>query len=113
VIEGGWAIVGNAGCYGGPLRATPGADPFEPGFELVVQTAVGRPQAIGFALALVLGRHLRRSDVVRRRCERVVLEPAVDGAQLPYQFDGDPILALPVTLEVDPRPLLIRVPATG
>lgn len=113
VIEGGWAIVGNAGCYGGPLRATPGADPFEPGFELVVQTAVGRPQAIGFALALVLGRHLRRSDVVRRRCERVVIEPAVAEARLPYQVDGDPILELPVTLEVDPRPLLIRVPAKG
>jgi len=50
---------------------------------------------------------------VRRRCERVVIEPAVAEARLPYQVDGDPILELPVTLEVDPRPLLIRVPAKG
>ena len=113
VVEGGWAIVGNAGCYGGPFRATPGADPFAPGFEVVVQTAVGRPSAAAFALALGLGRHLRRRDVQRQLCERVVIEPVADGAQLPYQVDGDPVMALPVTLEVDPRPLMIRVPAVG
>lgn len=113
VIDGGWAIVGNAGCYGGPLRATPGADPFAPGFEVVVQTAVGRPSAAAFALALALGRHLRRRDVQRELCERVVIEPVADGAQLPYQVDGDPIMGLPVTLEVDPQPLLIRLPASG
>ena len=112
-VEGGWVVVGNARCYGGRFRATPGADPFEPGFELVAQTRVGRAPAIGFALALALGRHLGRRDVVRRRCRRVVIEAAVDGAQLPYQVDGDPIMALPVTLEVDPRTLLIRVPAKG
>jgi diacylglycerol kinase family enzyme len=113
VIEGGWAIVGNAGCYGGPLRATPGADPFAPGFEVVVQTAVGRPSAAAFALALGLGRHLRRRDVQRELTERVAIEPVAGGAQLPYQVDGDPIMALPVTLEVDPQPLLIRLPALG
>lgn len=112
-FEGGWVIVGNARCYGGRFQATPGADPFEPGFELVAQTRVGRLPAIGFALALALGRHLGRSDVVQRRCERVVIEPAVDATQLPYQVDGDPIMALPVTLEVDPKTLLIRVPASG
>jgi len=112
-VEGDWAIVGNAHCYGGPVRATPGADPFEPGFEVVVHTGFGRPSAIGFVLALALGRHLRRRDVRRQLCERVVIEPVTDGARLPYQVDGDPIMALPVTLEVDPRPLLIRLPATS
>jgi diacylglycerol kinase family enzyme len=113
VVEGGWAIVGNARCYGGPIRATPNADPFAPGFEVVVQTAVGRPSAAAFALALGLGRHLRRRDVRRQLCDRVVIEPVADGAQLPYQVDGDPVMALPVTLEVDPRPLLVRLPATS
>jgi diacylglycerol kinase family enzyme len=113
VVEGGWAIVGNARCYGGPIRATPNADPFAPGFEVVVQTAVGRPSAAAFALALGLGRHLRRRDVRRQLCDRVVIEPVADGDQLPYQVDGDPVMALPVTLEVDPRPLLVRLPATS
>lgn len=112
-VEGGWVVVGNSRCYGGPVRATPGADPFQPGFELVAQTRVGRRPAIGFALALVLGRHVHRPDVVRRRCEQVVVEPVEGGARLPYQVDGDPIMALPVALDVDPRPLLIRVPAKG
>jgi len=111
-IEGGWVIVGNARCYAGPFRATPAADPFEPGFEVVVHTAVGRPPAVGFALTLALGRHLRRPDVLRKRCERVIVEPAAGSDRLPYQVDGDPIMALPVTLEVDPRPLLVRLPAT-
>jgi len=113
VVEGGWAIVGNARCYGGPIRATPGADPFVPGFEVVVQTAVGRPSAAAFALALAFGRHLRRRDVRRQLCDRVVIEPVADGAQLPYQVDGDPVMALPVVLEVDPRSLLVRLPAKG
>jgi len=113
VVEGGWAIVGNAGCYGGPFRATPGADPFAPGFEVVIHTGAGRPAAAAFALALGLGCHLRRRDVQRQFCDRAVIEPAVDGAELPYQVDGDPILALPVTLEVDPRSLMIRMPERG
>ena len=111
-VDGGWVIVGNARCYGGPLRATPGANPFEPGFEVVVQTGVGRPPAAGFALALAFGRHLQRPDVVRQHSGRVTVEPATGSDRLPYQVDGDPVMALPVTLEVDPRPLLVRLPAT-
>ena len=49
----------------------------------------------------------------RELTERVAIEPVAGGAQLPYQVDGDPIMALPVTLEVDPQPLLIRLPALG
>ena len=109
-LEGGWVIAGNSTCYGGPIRATPGADPFAPGFEVVVHRGVGRRSAVAFGLGLVLGRHVNRQDVVRRFARRVVIEPAEPGLRVPYQVDGDPIMALPVTLEVDPRTLLMRVP---
>jgi diacylglycerol kinase family enzyme len=42
----------------------------------------------------------------------VTVEPAAGSDRLPYQVDGDPVMALPVTLEVDPRPLLVRLPET-
>jgi diacylglycerol kinase family enzyme len=112
-LDAGWVIVGNCSCYAGSFRATPGADPFAPGFEVVVHTGVGRRAAVGFALGLVLGRHVVRKDVVRRPAHRVVIEPAERGASVPYQVDGDPIMALPVTVEVDSRTLLVRVPETG
>jgi diacylglycerol kinase family enzyme len=110
-VEGGWVIVGNSACFGGPYRATPGADPFEPGFEVVVQRSVGRVPATAFALSLPLSRHLNRGDVVRLTCDRVTIEPVPGDAETPYQVDGDPLMGLPVTLEVDPRPLLIRLPS--
>jgi diacylglycerol kinase family enzyme len=109
-LEGGWVIVGNARCYAGPFEGAPGADPFAPGFEVVVHTAVGRGAALGFGAGIALGRHVDRRDVIHRRASRVVIEPAQAGTELPYQVDGDPILALPVTVEVDPRKLLVRIP---
>jgi diacylglycerol kinase family enzyme len=43
-------------------------------------------------------------------CDRVSIEPIPANAVIPYQVDGDPLMQLPVTLEVDPRPLLVRLP---
>ena len=110
VVDGGWTIVGNSRCFGGPYRATPGADPFAPAFEVVVLTSSGRAAVTAFALGIPFGRHLRRADVVRFGCDRVMIEPISDEAELPYQVDGDPQERLPVTLEVDPRELIVRVP---
>ena len=109
-VEGGWAIVGNSRSYGGPYRATPDADPFAAAFEVVVHQGMSRTAVIGFALGIPLGRHVGRRDVVRFGCDRVTIEPVPGHARLPYQVDGDPIQDLPVSLEVDPRPLLMRMP---
>jgi diacylglycerol kinase (ATP) len=109
-LEAGWVIVGNSACYGGKVRATPGADPFVPGFEMVAQKRCGRRAALAFGADLVRGHHVVREDVVRRFARRVVIEPAEPGLRVPYQVDGDPIMALPVTVEVDPRTLLVRLP---
>ncbi len=109
-VDGGWVIVGNSTCFGGPFRATPGADPFAPSFEVVVHQGTSLLSAIGFALGIPFGRHVTRSDVIRFACDRVTIEPVPRDARLPYQVDGDPIQDLPVTLEVDPRALVVRLP---
>jgi len=108
--SGGWVIVGNIRCYGGPFQATPGADPFSPHLEVVVQTSVGRVRAVPFFFAIALGRHLRRRDVVRRRVEALRIEPAGGSGPVPYQLDGDPAGTLPVEVRLDHRRLLVRLP---
>jgi len=109
---GGWVIVGNIRCYGGPYHATPGADPFSPELELVLQRRIGRHAALPFFFAIALGRHLGRRDVVRRRVTNVRLVPALSGERVPYQIDGDPGGELPVELSVAPESLWVRLPVS-
>lgn len=109
-IAGGWVIAGNVTRYGGQILATPGADPFAAGFEVVVHRGLGRSSATAFALSLPFGRHLRRRDVDRITCESLTIEAIPEDAEVPYQVDGDPIMSLPVTLSVDPRSLVVRLP---
>jgi diacylglycerol kinase family enzyme len=107
----GWAIVGKSRCYGGPRHAAPGADPFQPSFELIVQRSVGRWPGAGFALGVFLtGTHVARRDVERQHVDRVRLESADSSLSIPYQIDGDVVDRLPVEAWIDPEPLLVRVP---
>lgn len=108
----GWAIVGAGRCYGGPYHATPGADPFAPSFEIVVQRSVGRHAAIPFALGMPLGRHVRRSDVWRAIVDTVELTP-VDDRVVRYQLDGDLAGELPVRAAIGPEALLVRLPGAA
>jgi len=110
--EGGWIIVGNAKCYGGPFKATPDADPFAPGFELVVQQQVGRLAAVPFFFSIPSQRHLKRRDVVRRSVDRLRIEPVPGHDRVPYQIDGDPVGVLPIEVWSEPAAVSIRVPKT-
>ena len=111
--SGGWAIVGNIRCYGGPYHATPGADPFSPQLEVVVQRRAGWLAAAPFFFSIPLGRHLKRRDVVRRTVDRLRLEPEDPGRRVPYQIDGDPAGELPVEVSVAPEVLWVRLPVAG
>lgn len=111
-ISGGWGIVGTSRCYAGPYHATPGANPFAPTFEVVVQRSVGRRYAVPFALGLPFGRHVLRRDVWRQTVEEVEFRP-LGGGHLRYQLDGDLAGELPVKATVDPESLLIRLPGAA
>jgi|AMFO01.1.fsa_nt_gi Sphingosine kinase and enzymes related to eukaryotic diacylglycerol kinase len=112
-VGGGWVIVGNSRCYGGPFYATPEADPFVPEFEIVVQQAVGRLAAVPFFFSIPSMRHLKRRDVVRRHVTRLVIEPAPGEESVPYQIDGDPAGVLPVEVWPEPARLKVRLPAAS
>lgn len=108
----GWAIVGTSRSYAGPYHATPGANPFAPTFEIVVQRTVGRRFAAPFALGMPLGRHVKRRDVWRSVVEEVELIPTGD-APMRYQIDGDLAGELPVKATIDPEMLLVRLPGAA
>jgi diacylglycerol kinase family enzyme len=108
-VDGGWAIVGNSRSYAGPFHATPGADPFESGFETVIQRRVGRRAAVPFACGIPFGRHLRRSDVVRLYEGRLRLE-AASAVPVPYQVDGDAVGLLPVEAWIADASVRVRLP---
>lgn len=111
-LNAGWAIVGTGRCYAGPYHATPGANPFVPAFELVIQKSVGRRFAVPFAFGMPLGRHVKRRDVWRGMVDAVELKPAGSGP-LRYQIDGDLAGELPVRAWIDPESLLIRLPGAA
>jgi diacylglycerol kinase family enzyme len=112
VLSAGWAIAGTSRCYGGPYHATPGANPFAPTLEAVVQRSVGRRAAVSFALGMPLGRHMARSDVWSGIVDEVELRPLGD-ARVRYQLDGDLSGELPVRASIDPEMLLVRVPGAA
>jgi len=108
--EGGWAILGKARSYAGPFPASPGADPFAASLELVLQRAAGRWAAVRFIAGIPSGRHVGAEEVLREQVGRVALEPARVERPVPYQVDGDFAGHLPVEVDLDPRPLWVRLP---
>jgi len=111
-LPAGWAIIGTSRCYAGPYHATPGANPFAPTFEVVVQRSVGRRHAVPFALGMPFGRHVRRRDVWRATVDEVEFR-AVGDRPVRYQLDGDLAGELPVKATIDPESLLIRLPGAA
>jgi diacylglycerol kinase family enzyme len=88
-----WCIAGNGRSYGGPFEATPGADPFATGLEVVTLRRHGRAAVVPFFLSIPSGRHVRLDGVDRRFAAEVRLV----GEGVHYQLDGDPAGFLPVT----------------
>lgn len=106
-LDASWCIAGNARFYGGPFAATPGADPFRPGLEVVTLTRHGRAAVVPFFFSIPSGRHLRMRGVRRSMADEVRLE---GGEDVPYQLDGDPAGFLPVTARASDERVWVLVP---
>jgi len=109
-VEASWCIAGNARSYGGPYAATPGADPFQPGLEVVTLTRHGRAAAVPFFFSIPFGRHLHMRGVQRCPAHEVRLQGRGD---IPYQLDGDPAGFLPVTARASGERVWVLVPRAG
>jgi len=106
----GWVIIGKSTCYAGPFKATPGADPFSPGFHVVAQISSGRRAAVPFVLGLARGDHLEREDVEDMKATEVDLVSSMP-ERLHYQIDGDVAGTFPVRVSLHPEALKIRLPS--
>jgi len=106
-LDASWCIAGNARSYGGPFAATPGADPFRPGLEVVTLTRHGRAAVVPFFFAIPFGRHLRMRGVRCSMADEVRLD---GGGDIPYQLDGDPAGFLPVTARASDERVWVLVP---
>lgn len=103
-----WVEVANVAAYGGPLILAPDASPSDGLFDVMIQTAHQRRDAMRLIFAGLWRYYLRRPyempDMrrVRARCVTLRAEESV-----PLQLDGDAAGALPATFEL--RPKAIRI----
>jgi YegS/Rv2252/BmrU family lipid kinase len=103
-----FAAASNIPFYGGRWKIAPEARTDDGCLDLVTFSGQGRWRTLGFARDLLLGRHLRRSDVEVLRVAEVAIEAAPG---LSLQLDGDSFPgALPATVTVARRRLKVLLP---
>jgi diacylglycerol kinase (ATP) len=107
-LEASFVAVSNIPYYGGAYALAPGARPHDGKLDLVLFQGNGRRDTLGFALDLLHGTHLRRSDVTVRHVQEVELRSPIGAVA---QIDGDVCEErLPFTVRIAPDPLLVLSP---
>ena len=101
------ATVGNGRTYGGGIPIAPDADPADGLLDLVLVRPAGRLRLLRLLPRVYRGTHGSVPEVSMRRVRRVRLSaPGVTA-----YADGDPIGALPLTIDVVPGALDVFTPA--
>jgi len=100
-------IVSKGRLYAGRYRIAPGAQPGEPGFQVVIFRRPGALQAALAGAALPLGLIPRLPGVEIMPAWRVLLSARGD---VPAQADGDAIGSLPIGIADAPCPLRVLLP---
>jgi YegS/Rv2252/BmrU family lipid kinase len=107
-LEASFVAVSNIPYYGGAYALAPGARPHDGKLDLVLFRGSGRRDTLGFALDLLRGTHMSRSDVTVRHVREVELRGPVGAVA---QIDGDLCEErLPFTVRIAPDPLLVLSP---
>jgi diacylglycerol kinase (ATP) len=100
------AVVANGAHYGGGMKIAPGASPTDGELDLVVLGDFGRLELLRWLPTVYGGTHVRSRKVTLARGRRVRI---VSASPLPTHLDGEPGSDTPVTLDVCPRALRLRV----
>jgi diacylglycerol kinase (ATP) len=97
------ATVGNGRTYGGGIPICPDADPADGLLDVVLVRPAGRLRLLRLLSRVYKGTHAQAAEVSMRRVRSVLLSaPGVTA-----YADGDPIGALPLTIEVVPQSLTV------
>jgi YegS/Rv2252/BmrU family lipid kinase len=100
-------IVANGRWHGGGMMLAPGAAPDDGHFEVVLIGDVSKADFLTTAPKIYKGKHVHHPKVEVLRSRRV----HVDAPEtLPIELDGEQVGTTPVTFEVVPGALRVRVP---
>lgn len=99
--------VGNAATYGGGMRICAGARIDDGVLDVVVVSSLTRAQLLRVFPRIYSGSHLSHPAVTHQRARRVTIA----GPDILAYADGEPLVRLPLTVEVEPTALSVLVPA--
>ncbi|TWU40826.1 diacylglycerol/lipid kinase family protein [Novipirellula artificiosorum] len=102
-----WAMTFNLPCYAANLRIEPSAIADDGKLDLITFAKGTRASGLAYVASVMVGRHLRREDVVRTRATQITIR---SDRRVPYQLDGDYVGRLPLMIETLPRRVRLRMP---
>lgn len=101
------ATVGNTSMYGGGIPICPDADPADGLLDVTLVRPAGRVRLARLIPRVYQGTHTQLPEVVTRR----VTSATITSPGVTAYADGDPVGALPLTIEVAPGALEVFAPA--
>lgn len=102
-----WAMAFNLPCYAAGLKIEPGAVDNDGKLDLISFADGSVASGLRYFAGVMMGRHLQYADVIREPMTRITIS---SDRRVPYQLDGDYVGRLPLTIEMEPGRLKLRLP---
>ncbi len=107
------AASANTPWYGGAMKIAPDASPFDGKLDVCVVTRIKKRRALGMLRTVMGGKHLRLPEVRLLRTRRFTAEVIDRNHRVEVWADGEPIGALPTTVEIAPAAVRIMLPRSS
>lgn len=103
--------IANARYFGGGMKIAPEAKLTDGKFDVITIGDLGALKILTNAPRLYLGAHMGMQEVGHALAMKIVARPAVKGAEILLEVDGELPGRLPATFQIIPQALRIRCPA--